>query len=392
MEDITKDKRVKFQSGGVILVSSAHAVNDTYSGFLPALLPVLIEKFLLTNTAAGLLSIVMQIPSIIQPFIGFLADKRNLRLLVIFAPAITGAAMSLLGIAPAYGYLIFMLILAGISSSLLHAVGPVMAGKLSADQLGKGMSIWMVGGEIGRTLGPLIVVTALGYLSMKGLPWLMFGGVLITIFLSIKLRSITTKEKSHIHGSHLMDIVFRMKNIMLPLALILFTRSLMVASISIFLPTLLMTEGSNLWMAGASLTILQAAGVLGAFFAGSLSDVMGRRRILVISHIATPIFMFLLIHFKGYWQIPFLILTGFFGISVTPVIMAVVLENFPQNRSLANGVYMTISFLLQAIGVLLTGLFGDLFDLRLTFMISAGLIPLGLPFISMLPKSIKHNS
>ena len=104
----------KFQTGGVAVVSTAHAVHDTYTAFLPALLPVFIEKFTLTNTAAGLLSVFLQIPSLLQPFIGHLADRRNLRLLIIFTPAITGAAMSLLSIAPGYGFLIFLLVIAGL--------------------------------------------------------------------------------------------------------------------------------------------------------------------------------------------------------------------------------------------------------------------------------------
>ena len=55
-----KVDRADFQTGDVLIVSSAHAVNDTYTGFLPALLPVLIEKFSLSNTAAGALSLGMQ--------------------------------------------------------------------------------------------------------------------------------------------------------------------------------------------------------------------------------------------------------------------------------------------------------------------------------------------
>ena len=105
----------KFQTGGVTIVSTAHAVHDTYTAFLPALLPVLIQKFALTNTSAGLLSVSLQIPSLLQPFIGHLADRTNLRLMIIFTPAITGLAMSLLSIAPNYGFLVFLLVLAGLS-------------------------------------------------------------------------------------------------------------------------------------------------------------------------------------------------------------------------------------------------------------------------------------
>lgn len=379
----------KFQTGGVTIVSTAHAVHDTYTAFLPALLPVFIEKFSLTNTAAGLLSVFLQIPSLLQPFIGHLADRKNLRLLIIFTPAITGIAMSLLSVAPGYGFLIFLLVIAGLSSASLHAVGPVLSGTLAGKKLGRGMSFWMVGGEMGRAAGPLIVVTAIAYLTLEGIPWLMFAGIFTSLFLYGKLKSITTQPSNNGNPIPWKTGLKMMRKVMIPIGFLIFARSMMIATLSTFMPTYLTTEGSSLWVAGASLSILEAAGVVGAFLSGSLSDRFGRRRMLVISFIATPIFMFLFIFNKGFLQIPLLILLGFFGISITPVIMAIVLENFPDNRSFANGIYMAFNFVLMAVGTLLVGKLGDLFTLKTTFLISAGLIFCGLPFIGLLPKSTR---
>ncbi len=381
----------EFQTTCVTLVSSAHLVHDTYTGFLPALLPVLIEKFSLSNTAAGLLFVSLRIPSLLQPIIGHLADRKNLRSLIILAPAVTGACMSLLSIAPAYGFLIFLLLLAGLSSSALHATGPVVSSTLAGSKIGRGMSFWMVGGESGRALGPIIVVSAIGYLTVSGLPWLLMGGVLISIFLYFRLSNLTTLPRNNGHQIPWKDGLKMMKKVMIPVGILILFRSMMVATMSTFLPTYLTSEGSSLWIAGASLTILETAGVVGAFLAGSLSDRFGRRKMLVISFIFTPIFILLFMFSKGFVQIPLLIFMGFFGISITPVIMAIVLENFPDNRSFANGVYMAFNFVLMAFSTLLVGQIADLINLRITFFISAALIILGLPIIRFLPKSISHQ-
>lgn len=381
----------KFQTTGVTIVSSAHAVHDTYTAFLPALLPVLIEKFSLTNTAAGLLSVSLQLPSLFQPFIGHLADRKNLRSLIILTPAITGACMSLLSVAPAYGYLIFLLILAGLSSASLHATGPVLSSTMAGNKIGRGMSFWMVGGESGRAFGPIIVVSAIGYLTLSGLPWLLMGGILISIFLYFKLSSITTLPRNNGHQIPWKQGLMMMRKVMIPVGVLIFSRSMMVATMSTFLPTYLTSEGASLWVAGASLTILEAAGVVGAFLAGSLSDRFGRRRMLVISFLFTPIFILLFVFSKGVIQIPLLVFMGFFGISITPVIMAIVLENFPDNRSFANGIYMAFNFVLMAFSTLLVGQIADLINLRITFFISATLILLGLPVIRYLPKSNNHQ-
>ena len=379
----------EFKTGGVTTVAVAHAVHDTYSAFLPALLPLLIEKFALSNTLAGLFTVFYQMPSLLQPFIGRLADRTNLRFMVILAPTITGAAMSTVGLAPSYGFAAFLLILAGISSATLHATGPVLGSALSGNRLGRGMSFWMVGGELGRALGPLITVTAIAYLTLEGLPWLMLAGVLTSIFLFFKLEPISTRTNHEDTQLHWREGLNKLRHIMLPLAVILFIRSLAMSTLTTFLPTFLTREGTSLWMAGFSLTILEVSGMVGAFLAGGLSDRFGRRRMLVISFVATPILMFLFVRANAFWKLPLLVLLGFFAIAVVPVFMAIVMENAAEQRAFANGVYMATSFVLHALAVIVIGLLADLIDLRFTFLVSAGLLPLCLPFVRLLPKSVR---
>ena len=80
----------KFDTTGVVTMASAHAVHDTYTGFLPALYPELISKLTITRAEAGLFTFFMQVPSIVQPIIGYLADRASLKYLVILSPAIIG--------------------------------------------------------------------------------------------------------------------------------------------------------------------------------------------------------------------------------------------------------------------------------------------------------------
>jgi FSR family fosmidomycin resistance protein-like MFS transporter len=386
----TNVKEEDFQTGSVATISFAHAIHDTYTGSLPPLLPILIEKFTLTNTAAGLLSVFVQIPSLIQPWIGYLVDHHNLKWMVIMAPAITGVAMSLLGIVSSYRSLALFLLIAGLSSAALHAVGPALGSNHSGTRLGKGMSFWMVAGEMGRALGPVVVVTAIGFLGLEGMPWLMVGGMIASVFLYIKLRSLTSSSHDiRTHKAHWKNALDSIKKVLVPVSILVFSRSFVTSALSTYLPTYLTNQGATLLLAGASLTILEIAGMAGALLAGPLSDRFGRQLMLLISYIATPIFMILFIYANDLWRIPLLILLGFFAISITPVIMAIVMENAADNRFFANGIYMVISFVLQALTILLVGLVSDWLNLRLTFLISAFFLTLGLPAIFLLPKSMR---
>ena len=158
-----------FQTGDVATIAGGHAVHDAFTAFLPPLLPQFVQTFTLSNTAAGALAAFLQLPSLLQPFIGHLADRTTLRWIVILGPAVTGTAMSFLGWAPNYVALAMLLIVAGVSLASFHATAPVAIGYLSGNRLGKGMGFFMVGGEAGRTIGPLVVVSALAVMSMKSM-------------------------------------------------------------------------------------------------------------------------------------------------------------------------------------------------------------------------------
>lgn len=381
----------QFQTDRVATISVGHAVHDTYTAFLPPLLPAFIESLTLTNTEAGLLTVFMQLPSLLQPFIGHLADRVSLRYLVILAPAVAGVVMSLIGLVPTYGLLALWLMVAGLNSAALHAVAPVMAGRLSGQKLGQGMGYWMVGGELGRTLGPIVIVTAVALLTMEGLPWLMIGGLVASAVLYVRLRDVPADLPVRGQGLPWKRALRTMGPLLFPLVGIIVVRAFMIAALTTYLPIFLSGEGAELWFAGISLAVLEAAGVVGAMVGGSLSDRLGRRMILIISLVTTPLLMLAFLMIQGWLRFPLLLLLGFTSLSVTPVIMALVQESYPENRALANGMYMSLSFVIRSGVVVLVGAMGDLFGMRLAFFASAALTLLGLPIVFRLPAARSRN-
>ncbi|MGD8463701.1 MAG: MFS transporter [Anaerolineae bacterium] len=383
----------QFETDRVLTISAGHAVHDTYTGFLPPLLPAFIEAFSLTKTEAGLLSVFNQIPSLLQPFIGHLADRLSMRYFVILAPGVTATAMSLLGIAPSYAVLALLLMVSGLSSAALHSVAPVMAGRLSGKSLGLGMGFWMLGGEMGRFLGPLVVALYFRWEpdSLARLPLLMIGGWLASLLLYWRLRGVAGRPENAGQGLPWRQAVRIMGPFLLPLVGVVLVRSFMSAALTTYLPTFLTEEGTELWLAGIALSVLEFAGVGGALLGGLLSDRLGRKRILVISLVTTPLLMLLFLAFVAYLNLdglvlfPLLLLLGFTSLSVTPVLMALVQESFPDNRALANGIYMLIGFLSRSGAVIILGAISDLWGMRLSFGASAIILLLGLPFVFKLP-------
>jgi len=119
----------KFKKASVISISITHLVHDIYSSFLAPILPLLIEKLGISYSLVSLLSFIQKTPNLINPFIGLLADKIQMRFMVIFTPVITAVTMSLLGIALTYIMLAILLFIMGISSAFFHVPAPVMVKK-----------------------------------------------------------------------------------------------------------------------------------------------------------------------------------------------------------------------------------------------------------------------
>ena len=376
----------RFRTAGVVTVTAGHAVNDTYTSFLPPLLPPLIQAFSLSTAQAGLLSVFLQWPSVLQPFIGHRADKFNLRYLVILAPAVTGIAMSLLGIAPSYAWLGILLIIAGISSASIHAVGPVITGGMSGRKLGRGMGFWMVGGGLGYTIGPLILVTTIQTGGLQSMPWLMLGGLVTSAVLAVRLRDTSSAAPDRSAARPWRQAVRAMQPVLIPALGITVVRSFMSAAFGTYLPTFLSQEGSTLFVAGAAFSLFEGAGMVGALTAGAMSDRLGRRRVITLSLLVASPLMVAFLLAGGLARVPILLALGFTSLAIMPVLMALMQEQFPENRALANGVFLGFNFIIQSIATVIMGVMGDHFGLRSAYVLAAILPLIGLPLVQLLPK------
>jgi hypothetical protein len=65
--------------------------------------------------------------------------------------------------------------------------------------------------------------------------------------------------------------------------------------------------------------------------------------------------------------------------------LAMVQENLPNNRSVGNGIYMFISFLVRPIATVIIGAMGDLLGLKAAFFWSSLVSLLSIPVILTLP-------
>ncbi len=389
MERSHEHTQSSFKTGKVLLLSICHFIHDIYSSFLAPLLPFIIEKYSLSLTQAGFLTTVMQIPALMNPYIGKLADRISVRYFIILAPALTAVPMSLLGVAPSYGVLLILLFFTGVSVSLFHVPAPVMVYRVSGENTGRGMSFYMTGGEFARTLGPIVIIATVSLLGFEGYYPIMIIGILASVVMFFKFKDMPATINKHQAKPSIRRTVREMKNLLVPLSAIVIVRGFMHACLTAFLPIYIMQQSGDVWIAGISLSLFEAAGVVGILTAGGMSDRFGRKQVLSFCLIVAPLSLLLFSFTSGYLQLAVLFITGFSLLSTTPVMLAMVQEYSKDGSSAANGVFMMISFLARSAVVVLVGFVADMVGLEKTFIL-CGIIGLtAIPFVFAIGQSPK---
>jgi FSR family fosmidomycin resistance protein-like MFS transporter len=300
--------------------------------------------------------------------------------------------MSLLGAAPTYPILLILLFVTGISSSLFHVPSPVAIKRFSGDKSATGMSFYMLGGELARSIGPLLITAAVSYWGLEGSYRVMPLGILASVVLYIKLRDVKeiVNNKTKKADDLASDSIKHLIPIFIIIGGFILTRAGIKSALTLYLPLFLTGKGESLWLAGISLSVFQFAGAAGTLGAGFISDKIGKRNILLISAVLSPIIMFAFLNASPILMFPLLILEGLLLFVQGPVLLSLFQDINTKRPAFTNSIYMTINFVVNASVVFLVGILGDYFGLDLTFELSAYFAILAIPIIYLLPKKMLH--
>ena len=353
-----KQFREGFDKGKVLTISAVHFVHDCYTAFLAPALPLIIDKLGISYGMTGLLAVIQRIPSLFNPVIGIIAERPVMRYMVIFSPAMTAVFMSLIGLAPAYSFLAILLFFSGISSMLWHIPTPVIVKQLSGKRVGKGMSYYMGGGELARTAGPLVILGVISWWGLEGMWRMMPMGIIASMILWVQFRKArftpAVSPRQHQEGSY-WRIFLRYSYAFILTGGFTFFQAGMKASVTYFLPTFLTSTGNSLHYSELALTVVQLAGAMGALYAGTISDKIGRFRTLLIISIVTPLLTLLFLSLEGIWIFPVLLPLGFFIFAPTSVMLATIQELSTEKKAFVNSIYMTLNFFVSVMVYPLVG-------------------------------------
>lgn len=375
-----------FQTGKVATISAAHLSHDVFSAFLAPLLPLLITKFNLSLSAVAILDIARKIPQLLNPIIGLLADRICVKYLVIFTPAVTAICMSFLGLAPSFPVLFILLFVSGLSAAIFHVPGPVLIKRYSGSNTGRGMSFYMFGGEMARTLGPLLITAAVSWWGLEGSYRVLPVGLAATVVMFFMLRNLQAVErqpaKRFWSGSR--QALRETAPLFAGLAGFMLFRMGLKSALTLYLPTYLTGKGETLWAAGLALSLLQFSGAIGTLGAGYFADRFGHWKMLLVIALLTPVAGLGLTFFPGVLTIPLLVITGILLFASSPIQLALIQDSGTTKPAFLNSLFMTLNIISSALAVFFVGSMGDSVGLDLTYKVLAGLTVLSVPFMFLL--------
>lgn len=375
----------RFQRSRLALVTWGHLLNDCYASFFAPVLPLLIEKLSLSLTmASGLASIASITSAVFQPLYGIASDHIHGRLFLVLGPLLSTVCMSLIGVAPNGVLLGILLLLAGMGSAAFHAQAVAAAGAVSGERKGFGISVFIFGGSVGFAVGPLAIIGAVHLWGLEHSYYAVIPGLLSVLLLGIYLkvpRGITDRS-----GTLSLTAAFRgtRQSMALLFAIAVIGEFARMAVVT-FLPILLVMQGRSLAAGGVTLALFALAGALGGMVGGSLSDMWGRKAVILASGVLCVPFLHGIFLADGPLSLVFLALAAATLSGAHAVIIAFAQELVPSRAGTASSLVMGLAW--GVAGVLLIG-FGTLaeqislpraLDIAVTLPLLSSFLAIALP-------------
>lgn len=160
------------------MVSITHLLNDMMQSVIPAVYPLLKEKFDFTFAQIGLITLVFQLTSsLLQPVAGLLADRHPRPYSLAGGMCFTLAGLLVLAFAPGFVWILIAVGLIGCGSSVFHPESSRVAQLASGGRKGLAQSIFQVGGNAGSAMGPLLAALIVIPFGQSSIGWFALNGI-----------------------------------------------------------------------------------------------------------------------------------------------------------------------------------------------------------------------
>ncbi len=366
----------------LISLSLVHFSGDFYSSFINPLYPVFMEQMGLSLTQVGFLAGISRfLMFIVQPMSGYWADRHPSRSFILIGLLMPILFIPFTGLTTGFYGLLFCIVIGSTGSSLFHPPVTGMVPQYAGRKLGLAMSIYNTAGTLAFGVGPIFITWYVARFGLRAMPVTMAIGLSIWIY----FYWVIPKPKGDDMAQYgfletLRQTLGSVWQPILSIWIVMVMRSLVGQSLMTFMPVLWVQKGYTIVSAGVLFSIFTISGTVAGILCGHLSDRMGYKRLLWITHgLMTPfLLVFLLV--PGKLIYPATILAGGFNMASLPLGVVMAQKIAPKGRSMVASLMMGLAFGTGGILSPVVGKLGDIYTIQ-----SVLIVLVCIPVLSLIP-------
>lgn len=336
-----------------------HFSVDLLAGTMPIVIGLYLKDTLQLDLAhIGLLLGAYKLTSsLTQPIFGYLSDRYGGRWFAVGGLLWMSILQGLVGFMPTFATAAGIAALAGLGSAAFHPQGASGANIAAGAQKTGGVAMFMLGGNLGYAVGPLVAALVMNRFGTHGTWILALIGLLIAPF----LYTLTGRAQKQADRSKSANWKIELNPLfttvaIVALILVMSLRAWSQESFSSFMPQFF-TEIANFGKTEASAlsTVMLLALAAGSLTGGMLADRIGGKWVMLGSMLISAPLMAsvpLLGDWRAFYVAPVL---GFASGAAWPPMLVMAQSLFHKNAGVGSGVALGFVFAMGGLGLQLTG-------------------------------------
>ena len=382
----------------LVAASACHLINNSMQSLFTASFPLFKTSFGLSFGQIGLLTLAYQLSaSILQPLIGLYTDRHPAPYSLPIGMAFSLAALVILAFAPSYGVVLAGAALLGVGSSIFHPESSRLARLASGGSHGLAQSIFQVGGNIGASIGPLLVAFIVLPGGRSRLAWFAALAVVGIAILSQLGRwyAGVMRTRPRGHGAKVGEAASPRGGVgrsMALLAALMLSKYFYIASFTTFYVFYLERRfGATERTAQICLFVFLGAVAIGTLIGGPVGDRIGRKTVIWGSILGILPFALML----PYASLPLtIVLSGIIGVILASAFSAIVVyaqELMPHRIGMVSGLFFGLAFGLGGLGAAILGVLADWTSIEFVYKVCSFLPLMGM-LAALLPDTKTHQA
>ncbi|MCM1249794.1 MAG: MFS transporter [Alistipes sp.] len=386
---ISKLRAISQEAAFPVLMAlcAVHCFNDLLQSVVSAVYPMLKDDLDLTFGQIGLITLVYQIAaSVFQPVVGLVFDKRpyvgSLPLGMIF----TSVGILLFAWSMSLAAVLAGVFLVGIGSSTLHPEASRITSLASHGRRGLAQSIFQVGGNLGSSIGPLLVAFVVAPYGRRYIAWFL----IVAALAFMAMRTICRWYSGYLASARL-DASHAASRIERPLSsgrtifaivailVLIFSKYIYMASLTNYYTFYLIERfGVTIKTSQILLFVFLVATAVGTLAGGPVGDRYGRKPVIWASILGAAPFSLAMPHCG---LLPTAVMSfgaGFMLASAFPAILLYSQELLPNKLGLVSGLFFGFAFGVAGVAAAVLGYFADTYGIDAVYQACAYMPLLGL--------------